>query len=82
MLHQGRGPGFQIIWRYFSWSNQTLAMIALWVATSYLLRRGKYKFGSVITAIPTSFMSKSYALTQEMSNNPSILTNIEGNLSL
>ncbi len=49
--------GFQIIWRYFSWSNQTLAMIALWVATSYLLRRGKYKFGSVITAIPASFMT-------------------------
>ncbi|MBR4724029.1 MAG: carbon starvation protein A, partial [Clostridia bacterium] len=23
--------GFQVIWRYFSWSNQTLAMIALWV---------------------------------------------------
>ena len=22
--------GFQTIWRYFSWSNQTLAMIALW----------------------------------------------------
>jgi len=25
VLHQGRGPGFQIIWRYFSWSNQTYA---------------------------------------------------------
>lgn len=31
--------GFQIIWRYFSWSNQTLAMIALWVATAYLLKK-------------------------------------------
>ena len=49
--------GFQIIWRYFSWSNQTLAMIALWVATAYLLKQGKYKFGSLITAIPAAFMS-------------------------
>lgn len=30
--------GFQIVWRYFSWSNQTLAMIALWVSTAYLLK--------------------------------------------
>ena len=49
--------GFQTIWRYFSWSNQTLAMIALWVSTAYLVREGKYKFGSLLTAIPAGFMS-------------------------
>ena len=49
--------GFQTIWRYFSWSNQTLAMIALWVATAYLLKKGKYRFGSLLTALPASFMT-------------------------
>lgn len=49
--------GFGIIWRYFSWSNQTLAMIALWVATAYLIKKGKYRFGSLLTAIPAGFMS-------------------------
>ena len=49
--------GFQSIWRYFSWSNQTLAMIALWVATAYLLKKGKYRFGSLLTAFPASFMT-------------------------
>ena len=49
--------GFQIIWRYFSWSNQTLAMIALWVSSAYLLKKGKYRFGSLVTALPASFMS-------------------------
>ena len=49
--------GFQIIWRYFSWSNQTLAMIALWVSTAYLLKEGKYRFGSLITAFPAAFMT-------------------------
>ena len=49
--------GFNIIWRYFSWSNQTLAMIALWVATAYLVKKGKYRFGSLLTAIPAAFMS-------------------------
>jgi carbon starvation protein CstA len=49
--------GFQVIWRYFSWSNQTLAMISLWVSTAYLLKKGKYRFGSLITAVPASFMT-------------------------
>ena len=51
------GNGFQTIWRYFSWSNQTLAMIALWVATAYLVKKGKYRFGSLLTALPATFMS-------------------------
>lgn len=49
--------GFQTIWRYFSWSNQTLAMIALWVSTAYLLKQGKARFGSLLTAIPAAFMT-------------------------
>ena len=49
--------GFQTIWRYFSWSNQTLAMIALWVSTAYLLKEGKYRFGSLLTALPAAFMT-------------------------
>ena len=48
---------FNVLWRYFSWSNQTLAMIALWVATAYLLKEGKHPFGSLITALPATFMS-------------------------
>ena len=48
---------FNVLWRYFSWSNQTLAMISLWVATSYLIRNKKQRFISLITAIPASFMT-------------------------
>ncbi len=44
----------QIIWRYFSWSNQTLAMIALWAASVYLLKRGR---AYLVTALPATFMS-------------------------
>ena len=60
--------GFQIIWRYFSWSNQTLAMIALWVATAYLVRQGRHRFDSLITALPATFMSAvsvTYILTAQ-----------------
>ena len=48
---------FNILWRYFSWSNQTLAMISLWVATLYLLKNSKKILYTIITAIPASFMS-------------------------
>lgn len=45
---------YNVVWRYFSWSNQTLAMIALWAAATYLWQNGKnYK----ICAIPATFMS-------------------------
>ena len=62
------GNGFQTIWRYFSWSNQTLAMIALWVSTAYLLKKGRYRFGSLLTALPAAFMSAvsmTYILTAQ-----------------
>ena len=48
---------FNVLWRYFSWSNQTLAMISLWVATAYLLKEGRTRYGSLTTALPGAFMS-------------------------
>ena len=47
---------FDVLWRYFSWSNQTLAMIALWCASSYLIQNGR-KYSFLISAIPASFMT-------------------------
>jgi len=44
----------QIVWRYFSWSNQTLAMIALWSASVYLYQRKRFYW---ITVLPATFMS-------------------------
>lgn len=58
MFHKGANEnGFNVIWRCFSRSNRTLAMIALRVAAAYLVREGKYRFGSLITALPAAFMS-------------------------
>ena len=48
---------FNILWRWFAWSNQVLAAFTLWIITIYLLKEGKYKWGSLISAIPASFMS-------------------------
>jgi len=48
---------FNVLWRYFSWSNQTLAMIALWVATAYLIKENGRRYASLLTALPATFMS-------------------------
>ena len=35
---------YTVIWRYFSWTNQTLAMIVLWAASMYLFKEKKTYF--------------------------------------
>ncbi len=45
---------FTVLWRYFAWCNQTLAVFTLWALTVYLAREGK---AYVITLVPALFMS-------------------------
>ena len=48
---------FDIIWRYFSWTNQTLAMIVLWTGAVYLYKKFPEGKKYLIPAIPATFMS-------------------------
>ena len=48
---------FHIIWRYFSWTNQTLAMIVLWTGAVYLYRTMQGSRAYLIAAVPAAFMS-------------------------
>lgn len=48
---------FNILWRWFAWSNQALAAISLWVATGYLFKTSKNKYLSLFTGIPAIFMT-------------------------
>ncbi|KYH33522.1 carbon starvation CstA family protein [Neomoorella mulderi] len=45
---------FTIVWRYFAWSNQTLAMIALWAAAVYLARQRSFHW---VATLPATFMT-------------------------
>lgn len=45
---------YATIWNYFSWSNQTLAMIVLWAGAMYLAKEKKNFW---ICAVPATFMS-------------------------
>ena len=48
---------FNILWRWFAWSNQVLAAICLWVASGYLTKTSKNKYLSLFTSIPALFMT-------------------------
>ncbi len=45
---------FSVLWRYFAWSNQTLAVFTLWAVTVYLARKQK---AFIITLLPAMFMT-------------------------
>ncbi|HAM64097.1 MAG: carbon starvation protein CstA [Firmicutes bacterium GWF2_51_9] len=45
---------YAVIWRYFAWSNQTLAMMALWAGAVYLKKVGAVHW---IATVPATFMS-------------------------
>ena len=47
---------YAVIWRYFSWSNQTLAMMVLWAIAVYLCRY-RSKISSWMASIPATYMS-------------------------
>ena len=48
---------FNVLWRWFAWSNQVLATISLWVATGYLVKTSRNKYLSLFTSIPALFMT-------------------------
>lgn len=46
--------GFNVIWKYFGWANQTLATITLWALTVYLMARRR---SCLIMLLPALFMT-------------------------
>lgn len=46
---------FNVVWRYFAWTNQTLAVFTLWAGTVYLAKRSGY--GYLVAMVPAMFMT-------------------------
>jgi carbon starvation protein CstA len=53
---------FYALWRYFAWTNQTMAMIMLWTATVWLYRKGKCFWIALIPAVFMTAVSVLYIL--------------------
>lgn len=56
---------FDVVWRYFAWTNQTLAAFTLWAATVYLYKSEhagtkqsvNLHFGYLVSLVPALFMT-------------------------
>jgi carbon starvation protein CstA len=53
---------FSVIWRYFAWSNQTLAMVVLWTITVYLAQQNKFYWITLIPALLMTAVTSTYLL--------------------
>lgn len=54
--------GFDMIWRYFAWCNQTLAVFTLWALTVYLVTEKKLYVVTLIPALFMTFVCSTYIL--------------------
>lgn len=52
---------FNVVWRYFAWTNQTLAVFTLWAGTIFLCKNAlvtkQYPYAYLIALIPALFMT-------------------------
>jgi carbon starvation protein CstA len=69
---------FNIIWRYFSFSNQALATIALWVGAAYLAKTGKKWLLALVPAAFMTVVCTTYFLTANECVGP-LITRATGN---
>ena len=61
MWQVGNPDGFNVLWQYFGWANQTLSVFTLWTITVYLAIKGKPYWimllpSLLMTAVCTTFI--------------------------
>ncbi|MBE6207159.1 MAG: carbon starvation protein A [Rikenellaceae bacterium] len=51
---------FDVVWRYFAWTNQSLATVVLWTITVYLFRRKVNYWLALIPAVIMTYVCSSF----------------------
>ncbi len=54
---------FAVIWRYFAWCNQALAVVTLWAIYVWLRSRGKCVWIALIPAVCMTYIETAYVFT-------------------
>ena len=57
--------GFNIIWQYFGWGNQTLSVFTLWTLTVYLAQSRKLYWITLIPALFMTFVCSTFLLASK-----------------
>ena len=58
--------GFDVIWSWFGWSNQTLSVFTLWAITVYLYQQKKNYWVSLIPAVFMTVVSVVYLFSEQI----------------
>ena len=58
--------GFDVIWSWFGWSNQTLSVFTLWAITVYLYQQRKNYWISLIPAVFMTVVSVVYLFAEQI----------------
>jgi len=53
---------FDVLWRYFAWFNQTLAVFTLWAVTVYLYKQKRFYYISLVPAVWMTAVTSTYIL--------------------
>ena len=57
---------FDIIWRYFAWSNQALSVLTLWMITAWLMhRRSRFVLLAMIPAILMTYICSTFVFVSD-----------------
>lgn len=57
---------FDVIWRYFAWSNQALSVLTLWMITAWLMRRGsRFVLLAMIPALIMTYICSSFVFVSD-----------------
>ncbi len=75
---------FDVVWRYFAWANQTLAVATLWTITVYLFQK---RVNYIIAILPALFMTYVTTLhlftsSEMIGLNPSLGNILAGSVTL
>jgi carbon starvation protein CstA len=57
---------FDVIWRYFAWSNQGLSVLTLWMITAWLMhRRSRFVYLAMIPALIMTYICASFVFVSD-----------------
>ena len=56
---------FDVVWRYFAWTNQTLATIVLWAIVVFLQRRRSNRWVGLLPALFMTFVCSSFLFVSD-----------------
>ena len=57
---------FDVIWRYFAWSNQALSVLTLWLSTAWLMRRrSRFVLLALIPALIMTYICASFVFVSD-----------------